>query len=259
MTNAAMMRTAWFSATICVALLAWQSSATEEARACRNADVKPTLAEWLDSGALVQCSDLLLNLKRLEPYGDDAAQLIGKAMQRHGSDVKLRSMMLAVNMVGDDGIAEIVKALRNDSSTGPCSLQTLNVYRNDIGDEGAAAIAEMLKRNSDLKFLHMSHNQVTWRGAAKLAKAMRKNFAIEQLWLDENGIEDSKRGQVEMKRIRDFVGRNARKSAKLTSTKSVGVAVDGDDPDVPDVLPDLRSGDSMMRRDAAPPPEVTEL
>jgi Ran GTPase-activating protein (RanGAP) involved in mRNA processing and transport len=50
------------------------------------------------------------------------------------------------------------------------SVRTLDLRRNCIGDEGAVALAELLKSNHKLHALQLAHNQIRDKGAQALAK-----------------------------------------------------------------------------------------
>ena len=58
------------------------------------------------------------------------------------------SLSLWNNEIGDDGARAIAECLKVNSS-----LTELNLYINEIGDDGARAIAECLKVNSSLTSL----------------------------------------------------------------------------------------------------------
>ena len=67
----------------------------------------------------------------------------------------------------------------------------LSLTSNNIGDRGAAAIAEALKSNTELTSLHLGYNTIGPSGAAALAEALKSNTALTKLWLHDNKIGDS--------------------------------------------------------------------
>ena len=67
----------------------------------------------------------------------------------------------------------------------------LGLRHNEIGDAGAAAIAEALKVNGTLRTLLLADNQIGAAGAAAIAEAALK--ALRTLFLFNNNLnEDSK-------------------------------------------------------------------
>ncbi|RUP51270.1 hypothetical protein BC936DRAFT_149115 [Jimgerdemannia flammicorona] len=73
------------------------------------------------------------------------------------------------------------------------NLQSLDLYKNDIGDEGASAIAEALKMNTSLKTLYLGDNGIGEKGADALAKALKMNKSLQNLYLE--GIQQYLRGR----------------------------------------------------------------
>jgi len=51
----------------------------------------------------------------------------------------------------------------------------LKLSHNDIGDAGAAGLAEALKSNTTLTVLKLSYNDIGYAGAAGLAEALKSN------------------------------------------------------------------------------------
>ena len=67
----------------------------------------------------------------------------------------------------------------------------LNLYSSNIGDSGAAAIAEALKSNTAVTLLFLYNNNIGDRGAAAVAGAVKNNAAVTTLYLYSNNIGDS--------------------------------------------------------------------
>ena len=72
---------------------------------------------------------------------------------------------------------------RNDPA-----LTKLHIYGNEIGDTGAASIAQALSFNSSLNFLNLRRNQIGDTGAASIAQAFTFNSTLTELNLDENQV-----------------------------------------------------------------------
>ena len=68
-------------------------------------------------------------------------------------------------------------------------IQKLDISRNAISDDGAAAISEYLNNNT-LQQLDMSHNQVSCIGIIKITKALLTNKTLQVLDISHNKISD---------------------------------------------------------------------
>lgn len=66
------------------------------------------------------------------------------------------------------------------------TLQRLWLRNNRVGDEGARALADMVKSNKRLKSLLLTGNQITARGAGCLARALITNKKLKTLALNQN-------------------------------------------------------------------------
>eukprot|EP01090_Pellita_catalonica_P017745 TRINITY_DN544_c0_g1_i3.p1 TRINITY_DN544_c0_g1~~TRINITY_DN544_c0_g1_i3.p1 ORF type:complete len:311 (-),score=57.16 TRINITY_DN544_c0_g1_i3:785-1717(-) len=80
-------------------------------------------------------------------------------------------------------ISEVAFLLRMNSS-----LQTLDLAGNDIGNEGADAIAQVLLQNSSLQSCDLSDNGILKEGADSIAQALLKNSTLQSLDLSGNVV-----------------------------------------------------------------------
>ena len=71
---------------------------------------------------------------------------------------------------------------------GTAVLTTLLLWRNDIGDEGAKAIAEALKVNPVLNNLNLGNNSIGADGAKAIKEALKVNPVLNKLDLSGNRI-----------------------------------------------------------------------
>ena len=102
------------------------------------------------------------------------------------SNCKLRSLNLSKNIVTDEGVEYLAKALKNSN----CKLNLLNLSKNNVTDEGAKCLAEALK-HSDCKLnsLNLSENNVTYEGAKCLAEALKhSDCKLNSLNLSQNNV-----------------------------------------------------------------------
>ena len=85
-------------------------------------------------------------------------------------------------------------ALRNDNFvtalTQNRTIRFLNLRSSGCDDDGAKALAAVLKENSTLRTISLNNNIISDVGAKSLAKALRINTAVRKIYLNENNISD---------------------------------------------------------------------
>eukprot|EP00667_Euglena_gracilis_P030186 EG_transcript_41433 len=67
-------------------------------------------------------------------------------------------------------------------------VQKVNVWRNDIGPEGAKALAEALRTNATLREVNLSCNGIGDKGTVALAMALRTNSVVQKVNVWDNHI-----------------------------------------------------------------------
>ena len=120
------------------------------------------------------------------PLGSTGVTWIAEALE---SNKGVKHLYLRSTGCGDEGVAALAKMLGVNKTLEHLSL--FNGYnagsecRNNIGDEGATALADVLKEhNSSLKVLHLKHNtNITDKGLRKLTETVQKNKALT-LYID---------------------------------------------------------------------------
>jgi Ran GTPase-activating protein (RanGAP) involved in mRNA processing and transport len=88
--------------------------------------------------------------------------------------------------VGDAGAAALADALQVNTT-----LTSLKLYFNKIGSDGAVALAGALKVNKTLTSFAFDLNIIGDAGGAALADALQFNVALKKLHLEGNGIGDA--------------------------------------------------------------------
>ncbi|HBC71321.1 MAG TPA: hypothetical protein DCZ38_00870, partial [Coxiellaceae bacterium] len=68
------------------------------------------------------------------------------------------------------------------------TVTTLNLFSNDIGPEGAKALAGVLKENKTLTTLNLGSNNIDSEGAKALAGVLKVNTTLTTLDLENNNI-----------------------------------------------------------------------
>ena len=121
------------------------------------------------------------------------------------------------NAVTTDGTLTLQRLRESDMSeltawlrTSPPALRRLGIFDCEVGDAGAAAIADALKVNTTLTTLHLHHNKIGSDGAAALAGALKVNktltgFAFELNFIGDAGgvaLADALEFNTSLKRLR---------------------------------------------------------
>eukprot|EP00808_Paulinella_micropora_P009145 g74483.t1 len=68
------------------------------------------------------------------------------------------------------------------------TVQTLNIGDNNLGDKGAALVAEAIKVNKTLQAVGLSSNNIGDDGAKAIGKALEVNSTLISINLEDNGI-----------------------------------------------------------------------
>ena len=97
------------------------------------------------------------------------------------------NMWLERNEIHEEGASHIAEVLNNTSI-----VSELWLYGNPIGDKGLQTIFNSLKQNNTLKILNVSDCGMTDAGVPSLAEAMNINITIEELYIfGNNAITDN--------------------------------------------------------------------
>ena len=140
----------------------------------RNEDVDNTLntfREWPE-----------ISLSNAQVSDQDVAN-IATAISTVGSDFGTLDVLLQNNHITAQGAAELFAALRKN----PISDQLI-LSNNQLGDEGAAHLAEVLPSLQGT--VHVDANQIGDRGAASLARALLGQTSVKSLDLSRNEVSD---------------------------------------------------------------------
>ena len=97
----------------------------------------------------------------------------------------LKKLYLGKNSLHDAGIAHLVKAL----SVPDCHLIELQLDGNDITDQGARSLANMLKTNKTLENLSLNGNRLSEKGMQSLVEVLiDQNRTLQELHLSDNQL-----------------------------------------------------------------------
>jgi len=78
----------------------------------------------------------------------------------------------------------IAEILKKDKS----AVKRLDLARNQITDDGAKALAQMLATNSTLEYLNLESNMISEKGGAAFGRAVQENSTLQYLNLMYNSI-----------------------------------------------------------------------
>ena len=107
----------------------------------------------------------------------------------------LRKLFLCKNNIGDRGARALAELLNNQSRNQSRNRRSKHCWRvdvsyNHIGDDGAWSLAESLRHLADLRELDMSYNYIGDDGAFSLAESLRHLADLRELDLEWNRIGD---------------------------------------------------------------------
>ena len=119
---------------------------------------------------------------------------------------RLNRLMAACNVtvlglghceLGEGGARAMLEFLRRNTT-----LENLDISSNNLGCDGAQALAEALRRNTTLTSLCLGGNDLGYDGAQASAETLRLNTTLRYLGLWENGLgEDAARELAESLRL----------------------------------------------------------
>eukprot|EP01031_Cornospumella_fuschlensis_P023385 gene23385-28377_t len=100
---------------------------------------------------------------------DDLTVLAAFCDSLKGSKTKAHIYMSGVLLVGDTGVIELAKALRGENTF----VHKIFLAQNQIGEEGARALADALRVNSGVQMVDLGVNKVSNAGAVALGEALK--------------------------------------------------------------------------------------
>ena len=155
---------------------------------------------------------------------------------------ELQRLFISNNDIGDEGMKVLVPALANCTH-----LEELHLFTNpSITTRGWQSFATVLEApNSNLREIHIAHNNVDDEAVAAFAKALVNNQMLERLSLDNNPI-TAKGWQALSKILCDTTSVNATFLSNHTLWH-VGSDIDGNDI----IVPSLELNESDDRKEVA--------
>ena len=99
---------------------------------------------------------------------------------------QLKELYISSRSINSDGAVQLAAALSENKSVVKVSMW----WNKDIGDVGAGAFGDMLRKNTVLQELDLSWCGITSQGCDQLAGGVRANSTLQVLDLSYNRIED---------------------------------------------------------------------
>ncbi len=100
-------------------------------------------------------------------------------------NTSITSIDLQYNNIGAEGAIALAEALKYNTS-----VTSIKLSSNKIGDEGAIALAEALKSNTSVTSIALWKNNIGAEGARALAEVLKYNTSITSIKLSLNKIGD---------------------------------------------------------------------
>jgi Ran GTPase-activating protein (RanGAP) involved in mRNA processing and transport len=123
---------------------------------------------------------------------DDAAVVLSEALK---GTLMCKNLSMARNRIKGPGcvaVAAMLKTIQTITTRGAenhyCSLVTLKMSENNIGDRGAKDLGLALIENQTLEEMFLDTNGIGAQGASFLAKGLQKNGVLKKLYLDNNNV-----------------------------------------------------------------------
>jgi hypothetical protein len=173
--------------------------ASTEGRVCKDTDVftngvfiEPLVFVLADYSATIptDCTTLSLGGNIVADgvvsnhIGDEGAIAVAATLQLGNTAVT--ELDLHRNDIGVEGATAIAIALQVNTA-----ITMLNLNWNNMGDAGVAAIAAALKGNAALIKLHLQGNSMGAAGAKAIGDALRENTALTAIGMYDNSIGDA--------------------------------------------------------------------
>lgn len=157
----------------------------------------PLLADYVANGCALET--LHLSCNRL---GDAGVEALAGAMKANRS---IRRLSLASNLIGPRGAWALATALVDHPTLELLDLgftkATVAVGENGnfLGDEGARAMAHLLRHSTALRSLDLLHNGISQIGVNALREAMAVNRTLTSLQLTQFGKVHNEPGKEELR------------------------------------------------------------
>ena len=134
-------------------------------------------------------SDILMENRSIEELNlrynkiSEGTSKLARAMETND---KITVLILWRNDVDDISAIALADMLKKNKS-----IQHLDVQGNSIADEGIAAIGLALKENNALEELNLRFNHIGFEGSMGLAEGLKVNQSVHTIVLQDNFLDDA--------------------------------------------------------------------
>ena len=157
--------------------------------------------------------EFLKSIAHYQNGNDKQKKLHQNLIKLYDNDPSLTSLNLGFNNIGDQGAQAIAEILANNTT-----LTSLNLRSNNIDDQGAQAIAKALANNTTLTSLNLGWNNIDDQGVQAIAEALANNTTLTSLDFYDNNIGDQG-AQAIAESLRD----NTTLTYLVLSTNNIGL------------------------------------
>ena len=135
----------------------------------------------LKLGDLLRKSNTIIHLTIVgDAIGRKCAHNIA-LMLGEGQCKTIKSIGFLHNRFGDEGFAEIISSLSVQSQ-----LEGLKLCGSNVGGDGCLALLGLALKDTNLKKLHLCHNDIDDKGLHALVTGLKKGYSIDTLVLGGN-------------------------------------------------------------------------
>ncbi len=132
-----------------------------------------------DSGSFLKLKSVFLH----QEISEAEIVVLGEALKQNSSLTRLH---LYESNIGDHGAASLAEVMKGNA----LHLTELNLCDSNIGEDGAVSLVKALKENTNITQLDLSGNNISNRGSAGLAEALKGTTSLTELNLSRNKIGD---------------------------------------------------------------------
>ena len=104
-----------------------------------------------------------------------------KANALHTNKTPLETLAISSNQIPEEAAESFAATIRSN-----CLLEVLNLYNNNLHDDGMIKIAHSLANLSSVKYLYVGGNKLSCKAADAIASVILANNKLGTLYLNEN-------------------------------------------------------------------------
>ncbi|XP_038127344.1 NACHT, LRR and PYD domains-containing protein 12-like [Cyprinodon tularosa] len=158
---------------------------------CSLSELDLSLNDLGQEGALLLCQGVNRPNCPIEILGLTRCKLTQTVFQELGSVLKngtcqIKSLLLAINKVGDQGVKYILEAVAHPS----CLLEELSLEMTTLTDACVEDLCAALRANNTLKLLELRNNSLTDAAAPPIVQVMKEKHNMKELNLKYNDFSE---------------------------------------------------------------------